>query len=159
MGPRPRQSNQLAFGQLCRVADDDMATDVERLRDSWADLIEQNEGWLDYRPAPSEGAQMQDVIAQVSLPACASCLSLLRPARAPGPLLSPAVGGGSGGLAAGRGTVIQHTSFLPPFSACIQHVLFCPAAGQGGAECAAEALPDPPRPRLPPGLPGLQPGE
>lgn len=53
----------------CRVADDDMATDVERLRDSWADLIEQNDGWLDYRPAPSEGSQMQDVIAQVGLPA------------------------------------------------------------------------------------------
>ena len=53
-----------------RVADDDMATDVERLRDSWADLIEQNDGWLDYRPAPSEGSQMQDVIAQVG-PPCA----------------------------------------------------------------------------------------
>lgn len=48
----------------CSVADDDMAADVERLRDSWADLIEQTEGWLDYRPAPSEGAQMHDVIAQ-----------------------------------------------------------------------------------------------
>lgn len=140
-----------------------MATDVERLRDSWADLIEQNDGWLDYRPAPWEGAQMQDVIAQVSLQARALRLSLVWPARGPRPAPVTSIGGGSGGPAggpaAGRGGVIQHTPFLPPLSACIQPVFLCPAAGQGGAECAVEALPDSPRLDLPPGLPGLQPGK
>ncbi|KAL4423739.1 hypothetical protein ABPG75_001040 [Micractinium tetrahymenae] len=44
------------------ASEEDLATDVDRLRSSWADLIEQS-GYLDYQPAPVGG--MQDVIAQV----------------------------------------------------------------------------------------------
>ncbi|EFN52829.1 hypothetical protein CHLNCDRAFT_138268 [Chlorella variabilis] len=46
------------------TVDEDHTTDVERLRGSWADLIEQTDGWLDFKAVP-EGASMQDVIAQV----------------------------------------------------------------------------------------------
>lgn len=48
--------------------DEDAAADVERLRNSWADLIEQTEGWLDYRPPPEGG--MQGVIAQARALSC-----------------------------------------------------------------------------------------
>ena len=34
----------------CRAAEEDRSADVERLRDSWLDLIEQTDGWLDYKP-------------------------------------------------------------------------------------------------------------
>ncbi|KAL4439922.1 hypothetical protein ABPG75_002923 [Micractinium tetrahymenae] len=44
------------------ASEEDLATDVDRLRSSWADLVEQS-GYLDYQPAPVGG--MQDVIAQV----------------------------------------------------------------------------------------------
>lgn len=123
-----------------------MATDVERLRDSWADLIEQNEGWLDYRPAPSEGAQMQDVIAQASLPVLQSvshalviCLLALLWRRL-----------GCFTCAVSNQAVVMLSR--------ANHVLHSVAAGQGGAGGAAQALPDPPRPRLPPRLSGFQPG-
>jgi hypothetical protein len=33
-----------------RAAEEDCSADVERLRDSWLDLIEQTDGWLDYKP-------------------------------------------------------------------------------------------------------------
>lgn len=31
-------------------AGEDLTADVERLRSSWVDLIEQTEGWLDFKP-------------------------------------------------------------------------------------------------------------